>query len=218
MDKKQEYLDLSLKHLQIADHIAYVTFPLVNEKKLLLKIFEEVYKSLINLISALLVFENQKNNVLPHAKVCGLNGTCFLDARESPHSKECGFQDSRHKKNKIKLYKDNNENVKNPQTKAKDIPGFLSTSRIISDNSLSIKNFIKLSHNYNINPKEIKKILEIIEINNIHKNSAMEFVRGQKVVIMQDDLELIVLDMPKIKEYLNLSKKLYVKSNLIISN
>ena len=24
-------------------------------------------------------FENQKNNVPPHTKVCGLNGTCFLD-------------------------------------------------------------------------------------------------------------------------------------------
>ena len=41
--------------------------------------------------------ENQKNNVPPHLKRCGLIGTCFLDARERPHLKRCGFQRSRHK-------------------------------------------------------------------------------------------------------------------------
>ena len=153
MDKKQEYLDASLKHLRIADHIAYVTFPLVNEKKLLLKIFEEVHKSLINLISALLLFEHQKN--------------------------------------KIKLYKDNNENV---------------------------KNFIKLSQNYNINSEEIKKILEVIEINNKHKNSAMEFVRKDKVVIMLDDLKTKTIDIQKIKEYLSLTKSLFIRINLVLNN
>lgn len=153
MDKKQEYLDTSLKHLQIADHIAYVTFPLVNEKKLLLKIFEEIHKSLINLISALLVFE--------------------------------------HEKKKIKLYKDNNENI---------------------------KNFIKLSQNYNINSEEIRKILDIIEINNRHKNSAMEFTRKDKVVIMLDDLKTFSLDIQKIKEYLSLTKSLFIRINLILNN
>ena len=42
--------------------------------------------------------ENQKNDAPPHLKRCGLNGARFLDARELPHSLECGFQDSRHKK------------------------------------------------------------------------------------------------------------------------
>ena len=45
-----------------------------------------------------MIFNNQKNDLPPHLKRCGLNGTRFLDARESPYSKECGFQDSRHKK------------------------------------------------------------------------------------------------------------------------
>ncbi len=40
--------------------------------------------------------ENQKNEAPPHPKGGGLNGARFLDARESPHSKEGGFQDSRH--------------------------------------------------------------------------------------------------------------------------
>ena len=38
----------------------------------------------------------QKNNVPPHLERCGLNGPCFLDARERPHLERCGFQRSRH--------------------------------------------------------------------------------------------------------------------------
>ncbi|MDP2924913.1 MAG: hypothetical protein Q8N99_00925 [Nanoarchaeota archaeon] len=39
---------------------------------------------------------HQKNDAPSHSKVCDLNGARFLAARESPHSKECDFQDSRH--------------------------------------------------------------------------------------------------------------------------
>lgn len=153
MNKKQEYLDISLKHLQIADHIAYITYPLVNEKKLLLKIFEEIHKSIINMITAILIFEHQKN--------------------------------------KIKLYRDNKENI---------------------------KNFIKLSQNYNIKQEEIKKIIEILEINKMHKNSAMEFSRKDNIVIMQDDLKISTINILKIKEYLTLAKSLFIKINLILNN
>jgi hypothetical protein len=151
MDKKQQYLDLSLKHLQMADHIAYVTFPLVKEKKLLLKIFEEIHKSLINMIFAMLVFE----------------------------------------KKKIQLNKDNKKNI---------------------------KNFIKSSKNYKINNEEIKKIIEIIELSNKHHNSAMEFSRKEKVVIMMDNLNISSIDIQKIKEYLSLSKSLYLRINLKLNN
>ena len=47
MERFQQSLKESIKHLQIADHMAYVTFPLVNDRRLLLKIFEEIYKSII---------------------------------------------------------------------------------------------------------------------------------------------------------------------------
>lgn len=30
--------------------------------------------------------KNQKNNVLPHTKLCGLIDTCFLDAQEATTS------------------------------------------------------------------------------------------------------------------------------------
>ena len=38
----------------------------------------------------------QKNNVPPHFERCNLNGTCFLDVRSVPRSKERGFQTLRH--------------------------------------------------------------------------------------------------------------------------
>lgn len=57
LEKFQENLKESIRNLQIADHMAYVTFPLVNEQRLLLKIFDEIYKSIINCINAILNYE-----------------------------------------------------------------------------------------------------------------------------------------------------------------
>jgi len=47
MQQYKEDLKQALRHIQIADHITYVTFPLVNEKRLLLKIIEEINLSII---------------------------------------------------------------------------------------------------------------------------------------------------------------------------
>lgn len=47
MQQYQEDLKQALRHLQIADHITYVTFPLVNEKRLLLKIIEEINLAIV---------------------------------------------------------------------------------------------------------------------------------------------------------------------------
>ena len=58
MEKFQENIDKAIKSLQIADHMTYVTFPLVNEKRLLIKIFSEIYKSIINSINAMLNYES----------------------------------------------------------------------------------------------------------------------------------------------------------------
>ena len=57
MEKFQENLIQAIKNLQIADHMTYVTYPLVNEKRLLLKIFDEIYKSIINCINTILNYE-----------------------------------------------------------------------------------------------------------------------------------------------------------------
>mgnify|MGYP001601933793 CR=1 FL=1 len=57
MERFRENLNSAVKSLQIADHMAYVTFPLVNEQRLLLKIFDETYKSIISSIEAILNYE-----------------------------------------------------------------------------------------------------------------------------------------------------------------
>lgn len=152
-EKFQENLKDAIKNLQIADHITYVTYPLVNEKRLLLKIFDEIYKSIINCINAILNYE-------------------YLYKR-------------------ITIYKDNNENL---QT-------FLN----------------KCAKKYDLTNEQIKEIKEIIEINKKHKQSAMEFIKKEKIVILSDNLKTQTLDIQKIKEYLLLAKELLMKTNLKIN-
>ena len=135
-----------MKHMQIADHMTYVTFPLVNEYKLLLKIFDEIYLSIIFSVSAILNYE-------------------YLCKRIQMYSS----------------YEDN------------------------------LETFVDVGKNYGLLNEQIKKIKEIIDLNKKHNESAMEFVRKDKVVIMSDSLGTRVLDLRLIKEYLLLAKELMLK-------
>ena len=56
-EKFQENLEDAIKNLQIADHLAYITLPLVKDNRLLLKIFDSIYKSIISCINAILNYE-----------------------------------------------------------------------------------------------------------------------------------------------------------------
>ena len=147
-EKYQENLEDALKNLQIADHLAYITLPLVNDNRLLLKIFDSIYKSIISCINAILNYE-------------------YLYKR-------------------IKIYKSTEENL---------------------------QTFVhKCAKNYNLTNKQIKEIKEIIILNKQHKQSAMEFVKKDKVVIMSDSLGTQVINIQKIKEYLLLSKELLMNA------
>lgn len=149
MEKFQENLKEAIRALQIADHMTYVTFPLVKEQRLILKIFDEIYKSIIGCINAILNYE-------------------YLYKR-------------------IKLYRDNNDNM---------------------------QTFIdQCAKNYTLNNEQIKKIKEILELNKKHKQSAMEFVKKDKVVILSDSLKTQVLTIQIIKQYLLLAKELLMKVN-----
>ena len=57
IEKFKENFNKAVKSLQIADHMTYVTFPLVKEKRLLIKIFDETNNSIINCINAILNYE-----------------------------------------------------------------------------------------------------------------------------------------------------------------
>ena len=148
-EKFEENLKQAIRSLQIADHMTYVTFPLVKEQRLILKIFDEIYKSIIGCINAILNYE-------------------YLYKR-------------------ISLYRDNNDNM---QT-------FMN----------------KCAKNYTLNNEQIKKIKEILELNKRHKQSAMEFVKKDKIVILSDSLKTQVLNIQIIKQYLLIAKELLMKVN-----
>jgi len=153
MEIFQENLKQAIKSLKIADHMTYVTFPLVNEHRLLTKIFDEIYKSIINCINSILNYEYYYK--------------------------------------RIRLYQDNNDNL-NTFTE-------------------------KIARSYSLNNEQIKKIKEIIDLNKRHKQSAMEFVKQEKVIILSDNLHTKTIDIRKIKEYLLLAKELLIKTNLKIT-
>jgi len=50
-------LEKAKKSLEIADHLTYMTFPIVKENRLLLKVLDELYLSIINAINAILQYE-----------------------------------------------------------------------------------------------------------------------------------------------------------------
>ena len=133
--------------------MTYVTFPLVNEQRLLLKIFDEIYHSIIQCINTILNYE-------------------YLYKR-------------------IRLYQDNRDNLNTFMNKcAKD---------------------------YGLDNLQIKIIKEIIEINKKHKQSAMEFVKKDKIVILSDGLGTETLDLRVIKQYLLLAKELVLNATKNVS-
>ena len=146
MEPYEQNLKEAARHLQIADHMTYVTYPLVNEHRLLLKIFDEIYGSVIGCVNAVLNYEALYK--------------------------------------RIRLYSGVRDNF---------------------------DTFVRIGKNYDLSNEQIKRIMEIIDLNKKHKQSAMEFVRQDKVVIMSDGLGTKVIDLIIIKQYLLLAKELMVK-------
>ena len=57
VEKFIESIESAQKSLQIADHMTYITFPIVKEKRLLLKILNELSAILLNIVNAILQYE-----------------------------------------------------------------------------------------------------------------------------------------------------------------
>lgn len=155
MEPFKEYFKKAIKSLKIADHMTYVTFQIVNEKRLLLKIFEEIHTSINNSIDAIIYLEFIKGKL------------------------------------RIQSHKEN------------------------------IENFFKIGKDYHLTNLQLKKIKEILELNEKHRQSALEFVKNEKVVIMSDAIKINTIDLFKIKEFLlvakelirNIKKSLYTNSD-----
>jgi len=72
MEKYQEHLENAIKNMRIADHIVYITYPVVRDKRLLLSSINKIYESLLSVINAILqydylwkrikLYENAKDN------------------------------------------------------------------------------------------------------------------------------------------------------------
>ena len=146
-EKYLEYLENAFMSLRKADHIVYVTFPWIRDKKLLLLGFEELYKTIYNLINAILQYE-------------------YLYKR-------------------ISLYKNQRDNFETFRTEC--------------------------SRRYGISVNEINIILNIFNIFKKHKESSMEFMRKEKIVIMMDNFKNETLDLEKLKIFLLLAKNLFKK-------
>jgi len=50
-------LEKARQELQTADHLTYMTFPLIKENRLLLKALEKIYNTILNTINAILQYE-----------------------------------------------------------------------------------------------------------------------------------------------------------------
>lgn len=147
MEKFLEYFYNAEKHLKTADHMTYITYQLVQEKNLVLKILSEINNFTINLINAVLQYD-------------------YLYKR---------IQLTSNAKTNLRIF------------------------------------FNKSCQRYSINEQEKKHIMEIIELNQKHKHSPLEFIRKEKIVIMSENMQTHILTIEKIKSFLATSKSIHEK-------
>jgi hypothetical protein len=148
MEKFLEYLHEAERIVQTADHIMYVTFPLIKDKRLLLKIISEIKIAIANCINAILQYE-------------------YINKR-------------------IALYKDPRLNLKTFEEKC--------------------------AQKYGIENEEIKLISELFRIVEKYKQSQMQFIKDNKIVILSENLNTHVITIEKIKKLLDLSKDILKKT------
>ncbi|GIU68323.1 MAG: hypothetical protein KatS3mg001_173 [Candidatus Pacearchaeota archaeon] len=144
MNNFNDFLLEAERSLIAADHMVYVSFPLIKDKRLLIKAIQEIKKSMFFLIRAILERENQNKKILT-------NG----------------------------------------------------------DLKLSFKNLKdSIAKKYNLSNNDLVLISEIFEISEFYKESSFEFIRGNKVVFLTEDLKPVSISIEKIKELIVFSKGL----------
>jgi len=57
LEKYKENILLAIKVMKIADHITYVTYPVIKDKRLLMKSLDSVYDSIVAIINATLQYD-----------------------------------------------------------------------------------------------------------------------------------------------------------------
>ncbi len=148
MEKFLKNIENAEKSIKTVDHMIYVTFPLIKDKRILLKVIQEMQNAITNCIKSILQYEFVFKN--------------------------------------IKLYKDPKSNF---------------------------RTFIKkCAPKYNIQKEDVKKIFELFDIVEKHKQSPFEFIREEKIVILSEELKPKTLTIEKTKEFLILAKEILRKT------
>lgn len=148
MEKFIEYLQEAEKKIRTVDHLIYMSFPIIKEKRLLLKIFEDIKTIITNCINAILQYE-------------------YLYKR-------------------IRL-------SQNPKTN-------LETFKI------------KCAPKYGLTKEDISEITELFDIVEKHKESPIEFVKENKIIILSENMKQKTVKIEKTKELLLLTKRILQKS------
>lgn len=152
MEKFLENIQEAQKTIQIIDHMIYVTYPLIKDKRILTKLLTETKKVIANCINSILQYE-------------------YLYKR-------------------ITLYQ-------NPKTNFK----------IFKE---------QCAKRYEITQEQVHIIINLFELVEKHKQSTMEFLKNEKVVILSKNLETETITIDKLKEFFNLSKDIMKKTLAVI--
>jgi hypothetical protein len=145
-------LESAEKKIKTADHMTYITFPLLKDRRLLIKILDEVNKSFLEIINAIIYYEQFYKRISIHNDPV-LNFRLFRE---------------------------------------------------------------RCAQRFGISQSEVEKIMELFAIIDKHNQSAMEFVRNDKFVIMSNNSQTDILTVEKLKEFLNLSKEMFKKASFLI--
>ncbi|MFH1801612.1 MAG: hypothetical protein ABH804_02135 [archaeon] len=148
MEKSLQYLQDAEKIIRTLDHLIYVTFPIVKDKRLLLKITIEMKTAVASCINAILQYE-------------------YLYKR-------------------IKLYQEPRENLRT----------FME----------------KCAPRYKITEEDTNLIKELFQLAEAHKQSPMEFVREEKIVIMSNSFHPHFLTIEKTKKFITMAKGVLSKA------
>lgn len=154
MDKLKQLITEANTELKKADHLAYVTYPMIRESKLLYAIAEVIYNSLHKGVEAVLAYE--------------------------------------------RLYK-----------RIPLVPGTFETE---------IELFKDVSTRYGFSRSIVLLLLDLRRLVKAKKESPVEFVRKDKFVICDDDYNMSVLDINKIKAYVMDSKEFMEKLNHVMKS
>ncbi|MDD5651460.1 MAG: hypothetical protein PHF86_13780 [Candidatus Nanoarchaeia archaeon] len=153
MEKHDELLLSAKKSLNAADHLTYMTYPLVKDVKIVLTITQNLHSCVMDGMEAVLQFDRYYKRINP-----------LTDNFE----------------NKFSVFKE------------------------------------KCASRYNFNIDDLELIQEIKTILNCHKESNMEFIRSNKVIMCSPTFKMKTFDIPSIKLYLARTKKFIAKVDMAI--